>query len=75
MCSAVPLRGSIIGTRRNGSAPTSKTRESQLAVTTASGQRARHLPRNQALVPVGGSLTDRMRSGLSLVEAVTVVVQ
>ena len=51
MCSAVPFRGSIIGTRRSGSVPMSKTRESQLAVTTASGQRARHLPRNQARVP------------------------
>ena len=57
MCSAVPFRGSIIGTRRRGSVPMSKTRESQLAVTTASGHRARHLPRNQARVPGGGSLT------------------
>ena len=57
MCSAVPFKGSIIGTRRSGSVPMSNTRESQLAVTTASGQRARHLPRNQARVPEGGSVT------------------
>ena len=62
MCSAVPFKGSIIGTRRRGSVPMSKTRESQLAVTTASGQRARHLPRNQARVPGGGSVTAAVAS-------------
>ena len=50
-------QGSIIGTRRNGSVPTSKTRESQLAVTTASRPARQALAAEPARVPAGGSAT------------------
>src|SRR5689334_4940051 len=55
-CAFVPLSGSIIGMRRNGSEPTSRIRLSQLAATTASGQRARQPPRNQARVVAGATV-------------------
>ena len=42
---AVPLIGSIIGTRRSGSSPRSNTTESQLAATIADENRSRHRPR------------------------------
>ena len=41
---AVPRSGSIIGTRRSGSAPTSNTSESQLAATMSSGHFCRQRP-------------------------------
>ena len=57
---AVPFSGSIIGTRRSGSSPRSKTNESQLAVTTWSGNCWRHVPRNHARVDRGGSVAAEM---------------
>src|SRR5436190_13880861 len=64
-CASVPRIGSIIGTRRSGSPPMSKTSESQFAATIESPQRCRHLPRKYALVSGGGS--DMARSTSSSV--------
>ena len=59
----VPRSGSIIGIRLSGSPPTSRMMLSQLAATTASGQRARH-----AAAEVG----PRARRGGSVVAAIDV---
>src|SRR5688500_11553046 len=53
-CAAVPLSGSIIGTRRSGSEPRSKTSESQLAAAMEPAHFCRHRPRKYARVVVGG---------------------
>ena len=59
--SAVPRNGSIIGTLRSGSRPTSNTSESQLAATTSLGYFCRHRPRKYGKSKYGVS---RLTKGL-----------
>ena len=67
--SAVPRRGSIMGTRRSGSRPTSNTSESQLAATISSGHLARQRPRKYARVDGGRLLSTAVSASASVDEA------